>query len=265
MDSPHAELVSALLAIGLYLAAALGQLRQLQNNLDNKVASVLAWLGLAAHSLFSYAAIFSDSGVHLGLFEVSNLITWLVVAITLLSSSQRPLGSLLIALLPLAALGIALQLATLHQSEASHFSRGISAHIILSILAYSVLAIAAIQAMALAAQEARYKTHKLDGWHSKLPPLQTMEQMLFELLAVGFALLTAAIVTGVLFVEDMFAQQLTHKTVLTALAWLLFAILLGGRVTLGWRGQTAAKWTLWGFGALLLAFIGTKLVLEFIL
>ena len=98
-----------------------------------------------------------------------------------------------------------------------------------------------------------------------LPPLQTMETLLFEMLWVGQVLLTLSIVTGFLFFEDLFGQRLVHKTVFSLLAWLVYAILLWGRHRNGWRGSQAVRWTLGGFAALMLAYFGTKLVLEFIL
>jgi ABC-type uncharacterized transport system permease subunit len=89
--------------------------------------------------------------------------------------------------------------------------------------------------------------------------------MLFDLIAVGFVLLSLAIITGFLTVNDFFAQHLVHITVLTVAAWLVFAVLLGGRHWRGWRGTTAIRFTLWGFGLLLLGFYGSKVVLELIL
>jgi ABC-type uncharacterized transport system permease subunit len=92
-----------------------------------------------------------------------------------------------------------------------------------------------------------------------------MERMLFELVWVGLAALTLSIFSGMLFMEDMFAQHLVHKTVLSLVAWVLFSLLLWGRYQLGWRSQTAVRFTLSGFLLLLLGFFGSKLVLELIL
>jgi len=89
--------------------------------------------------------------------------------------------------------------------------------------------------------------------------------MLFELLWIGVSLLTIAIVSGFVFIDDIFAQSLVHKTVLTMIAWLLFSLLLWGHYQLGWRSQTAVRLTLAGFALLMLAFFGSKLVLELVL
>jgi ABC-type uncharacterized transport system permease subunit len=92
-----------------------------------------------------------------------------------------------------------------------------------------------------------------------------MESMLFELLWIGVTLLAIAIVSGVIFIDDIFAQHLVHKTILSIVAWLLFSILLWGHYQLGWRSKTAVRFTLTGFALLMLAFFGSKLVLELIL
>jgi ABC-type uncharacterized transport system permease subunit len=92
-----------------------------------------------------------------------------------------------------------------------------------------------------------------------------MEGLMFEMIGIGFALLTLALLTGVLFLEDIFAQHLVHKTVLSICAWGVFAILLWGRWRFGWRGRTAIRWTVGGFVFLMLAYFGSKLVLELIL
>jgi ABC-type uncharacterized transport system permease subunit len=92
-----------------------------------------------------------------------------------------------------------------------------------------------------------------------------MESLLFSLIGTGFVLLTLAIVTGFLTLNDLFAQHVAHKTVLTLAAWAVFAVLLAGRHWLGWRGPTAIRFTLWGFALLLLGFYGSKLVLELVL
>jgi len=88
---------------------------------------------------------------------------------------------------------------------------------------------------------------------------------MFEMIFIGFVLLSFSLLTGFLFLDDMFAQRLVHKTILSILAWLAFAVLLWGRFRFGWRGRTAIRWTLVGFGALVLAYFGTKAVIELIL
>jgi ABC-type uncharacterized transport system permease subunit len=85
------------------------------------------------------------------------------------------------------------------------------------------------------------------------------------MLATGIVFLTVSLTSGFIFIENLFAQHLVHKTVLSILAWIIFTGLLIGRSRYGWRGQTAIQWTLIGFILLLLAYFGSKLVLELIL
>lgn len=99
----------------------------------------------------------------------------------------------------------------------------------------------------------------------RLPALNTMEQQLFGMLWLGFALLSVGLLTGLVFVDDLLAQHLVHKTTLSVVAWVVFGTLLVGRWRLGWRGQTAVRWTLGGFAALMLAYFGSKFVLELLL
>jgi len=92
-----------------------------------------------------------------------------------------------------------------------------------------------------------------------------MESLLFQMLGTGLFFLTISLVSGFIFIEDLFAQHLAHKTVLSIIAWIIFSSLLIGRLRYGWRGRTAVRWTLTGFILLLLAYFGSKLVLELIL
>ena len=88
---------------------------------------------------------------------------------------------------------------------------------------------------------------------------------IYGLIALGFVLLTATLLTGVLFVNDLLAQHLVHKTVLSVLSWLVFGGLLLGRWRYGWRGIRAVHWTLTAMALLLLAFFGSKFVYEMVL
>lgn len=147
----------------------------------------------------------------------------------------------------------------------SHYSPGLSTHIALAILAYSLLAIAALQALLLAYQDYHLHSRHPGRIMGAMPPLQTMENLLFQVIALGVLVLSLAIVSGMVFLEDMFAQHVAHKTILSIAAWLIFVTLLWGRWRFGWRGRIAIRWSLIGFMFLMLAFFGTKVVFEFVL
>ncbi|QDH70577.1 cytochrome C assembly family protein [Marilutibacter alkalisoli] len=138
-------------------------------------------------------------------------------------------------------------------------------HAWLALLAYATLAIAALLAIMLWLQERALRRRQVQGWLRALPPLVELETLLFRSITVGFVLLTATLLTGVLFVEDLLAQHLLHKTVLSLLSWLVFGGLLAGRLAWGWRGTKAVHWTLVAMALLILAFFGSKAVLELVL
>ncbi|TXH66546.1 MAG: cytochrome C assembly protein, partial [Thermomonas sp.] len=113
--------------------------------------------------------------------------------------------------------------------------------------------------------ERALRRREFHRWLRALPPLTELETLLFRTITVGFVLLGAVLLTGVLFVDDLLAQHLVHKTALSVLSWLAFAALLVGRWRLGWRGVTAVRWTLVAMALLVLAFFGSKFVLELVL
>jgi ABC-type uncharacterized transport system permease subunit len=136
---------------------------------------------------------------------------------------------------------------------------------LLSIVAYSVLALALSQALLLSIQNYQLKHRHIHDILHLLPPLQTMESTLFDLISIGLLLLTIAIGSGFFYLDDIFAQHLIHKTVFAIASWLVLALLLLGRLQWGWRGMVAVKWTLTGFLLLTLAYFGSKFMLEVVL
>jgi ABC-type uncharacterized transport system permease subunit len=269
--------VASITAVVFYLTAAIPQGLYLLNksgaskNLSDTAPSrrrffILGVIAAIAHGVSVFGTIFTAQGVDLGIFRVLSLISWFICTIALLDTLRRPLENLLAILFPLSAIAIGVStLARGPDMYLQNVSTGMLSHILLSLFAYSVLALCALQAMVLALQERELKKHHMRGVLRALPPLQTMESILFEGLWIGVILLTFAILTGAIYVDNLFAQHLVHKTVFSVIAWLIFAALLWGHHRLGWRGHTAVRGTLWGFGALALAYFGTKFVLELIL
>jgi ABC-type uncharacterized transport system permease subunit len=140
-------------------------------------------------------------------------------------------------------------------------------HLLISLAAFSLLTIASLQALMMAALERRLHGGALPAYLQSLPPLLTLEKLLFRILGTGFVLLTLTLASGMLFSEEIFGRplQFTHKVVFGILAWLIFAALLAGRQIYGWRGRVALRWTLAGFLVLVLAYIGSKFVVEVVL
>lgn len=140
-------------------------------------------------------------------------------------------------------------------------SWGTSAHILIASVAYSLFTAACGVGILLAIQEYQLKHHRLRQL-LRVPPLQTLEQVMFEFIWAAFILLTLTIATGFYFIEDMFAQHLAHKTFFTIASWCVFAGLLVGRHMAGWRGQLAVKLTVSGFFLLMLGYFGSQIVLQ---
>jgi ABC-type uncharacterized transport system permease subunit len=138
-------------------------------------------------------------------------------------------------------------------------------HILISVISYSLLTLAALQAILLAIQNQQLRNRHPGGFVRAMPPLETMECLLFRLIGIGFLLLSISLLSAVPYTQNLVEQHLIHKTVLSITAWVVFAILLWGRWRFGWRGRTAIRWTLGGFAVLMLAYFGSKLVLELII
>jgi len=150
-------------------------------------------------------------------------------------------------------------------------------HLAVAMLAYSFFTIAALHALLMTSID-RY-LHQPGGdstgltarLFAQMPPLLSLERLLFRQIAVGFVLLTATLITGTIFSKELFGRPLlfdhktVHKTVFALTSWVVFAALLGGRYFFGWRGRVALRWTLTGFVMLLLAYVGTRFVFEVLL
>jgi ABC-type uncharacterized transport system permease subunit len=263
-------MLSGLLAIALYLLAAALLTAILLRGIDGGcLRKQTLMVGLAAvviHGSLLYPSLLTPNGLNLGIFHAASLVAMTAALLLLLAAYVEPVENLGIAVFPLAALSIGLTMLY----PAPHIITSASAwqltsHILTSLLAYSILGLAVLQAILLAIQDSHLRNRSPGGFIRALPPLQTMESLLFQMIATGFALLTLALVTGALFLEDIFAQRLVHKTTLSIIAWAVFAVLLWGRWRFGWRGRTAIRWTIGGFIFLMLAYFGSKFVLELVL
>lgn len=261
------------LAAGLYLIVGGLLLRQLQRGriLAGGARLGIFALGLGAvllHTAILYTGLLAGTEMNLALTNAASLLAWTVAILFLVTALYRPVDNIGIVIMPLT--GVAILVAwfwpskpvVLPESSAWEF-----AHIIISMLAYGLLSLAAVQSLLLLAQERQLRHKHPGGFIRALPPLQTMENLMFQLIGVGFGLLTLTVISGAFFSEQIFGQPLrfTHHVVLSVLAWFVFGILLFGRWRFGWRGRPAVRWTLGGFTLLALAYFGTKFVLEILL
>lgn len=223
---------------------------------------------LALHGALLYPSLFPGAGLNLGVGNTISAISWLTVLVYWLASFRYNMECLQTMVLPGAAICLLLPLAFPEAHAIPHTELPLfKVHLLISLLAYSLFTIAAVHTVLMALAERRLHGHVLSQILGKLPPLLTMEALLFRIIMVGFILLTLSILSGVMFSEELFHKplQFNHKSLFALLSWGIYAALLGGRQIYGWRGRTAILWTLAGFAMLLLAYIGSKFVLEVIL
>lgn len=254
-------------AVIAYFAAAVWQVRALAGDagVRTRVPAGLALLGAAGHAAAHLMAWHASGGPDMHFFAALSLIAFGTAALTAELSLSRPVGALGVVAYPLAALLLLLYHYGAAPATAASMGWQIQLHAWLSLLAYAALSLAALLAIMLWAQERGLRQRRLGRLLQVFPPLTLVETLMFRLIGVGFALLTLSLLTGVVFVENLFAQHLVHKTVLSLLAWVIFGVLLLGRVRYGWRGHRAVRLTLVAMALLGLGFFGSKFVLEVIL
>ncbi len=264
--------ILTLLSVAFYLASCIITGRRLfgrdkEKRPSRTLALAMGFAGVFIHAILLYQNIITiGSGLNLGFFNALSLTAGGIIFLLMVSSLSKPVENLGIVLLPLAIIPIIL--AELYPSSSQLIGTdilGIKIHILVSMMAYSLFALASVQAVLLAIQDHQLRHRHPGGFIRTLPPLQTMESLLFEMIGAGFILLSFALFSGFMYLDNMFAQHLVHKTILSITAWIVFATLLWGRFQRGWRGQTALIWTLSGFVVLMLAYFGSKAVIELIL
>ena len=228
------------------------------------IIGAIALIGALLHASALYGTAFKSGALNFSFFNSLSVTAWFTVILLLLFSIGRPVLTLGLIVFPASAvvLGCALLFAGQHDLSVE---AKLQWHVLISITAYALLTMAAVQSILVSLQDKRLHAHRPGGLLRSLPSLKLMEQVLLQLLITSFLLLALALLTGFIFVDDLFAQRLVHTTVLSILALFLLAILLVGHFRLGWRGQKAAKMTLGAYIALLLGYFGSKFVKELVL
>jgi ABC-type uncharacterized transport system permease subunit len=265
-----------LLAAALYagLAAHLWRSRWRGPVLDQPAGGLgfgeraLLLVALLAHGVSLRMAIFDGDSMRFGFAIALSVMLWLAIALYWIESFYARMEGLQVLGLPAAAVA-ALLPALFSEAHvlANAGSMAFRLHFLMAMLAYSLFTLAALHALLMATAEKGLHRGRISPLLAGLPPLLTMEALLFRLIHVAFVLLTLTLVSGVFFSETLFGKALSfnHKTLFAFLSWVIFAALLTGRHLRGWRGRVALRWTLAGFAALLLAYVGSRFVLEVIL
>ena len=254
--------VSYLVAmILLYIAVAEGSSRK------RMIAAGITLLGVIFHAWAQSEHWTTPTSPQVSLLNILSLCALVTVAIPLCTLPfKNSLFDASMVALPLSVLIVIAEAEiTAPVLEITHTNGHITAHIITSVIAFGVLSIAGVYALFVALIDHLLRQHSFNKLVQTLPALETLEGLLFHLIQAGFAVLTISLLTGLVYVDDLFGQHLAHKTLLSIFAWLVFATLLWGRWRRGWRGRVAVRMTLAGIALLLLAYFGSKLILEVVL
>ncbi|WP_418571523.1 cytochrome C assembly family protein [Parasutterella sp.] len=259
----------------LYLAAAFGIYKTLQEPEPTEKFWIrpLIFAGLMIQAYLIYEALFLYGTPHFGMALALTITLFTCTFLLLLESFFSKIGAMLVFVLPLSAVSMLLPLLLPGSPLAPETASGpFRLHLLLAILAYSVMTMALIQGLLLMAVHKRVRakdfvTHegaKHVNILDNMPSMMEMEKILFRLIWVGFIVLTAAILFGAVYSQELFGQafRFDHKTVTTCMAWVIFGILLLGHHLRGWRGKFAALWTVIGFCVLMVSYIGVRFVME---
>ena len=226
---------------------------------------------LALHGALLYPALFTQPELRFGFAQALSVMMFLAVLMCWLEAFFFPIESLFPLVLAAAALCAPLPafFAGRLSPDAGSFAQSFEfrLHLVFGMLAYSLFTVAMLHAVLIAKLESRLHAPGLGGPLAQLPPLLSLERLVFGLIAAAFVVLTATLAFGILYSEAFSgrAMRFEHKTLFVILSWLIFGLLLAGRWRYGWRGRTALRWTLTGFVLLMLAYPGSRFVLEVLL
>ncbi len=262
-------LLLAVLVALAYAVATLGLARQLRAGESARGAPwplLLGGMGAGLHLGLHVWVGHLRGAPDLHFFAALSVVALGMAALTIAAAKLERLEALGVIVFPIAAASVLVYaLQGRFDIVSNNLPWPILLHAWIALLAYAALALAALFAAGLWLQERALRQRRITSLVRALPPLTQSESLLFRTLAAAFALLTLALMIGLIFVENLFAQHLVHKSVLSLLSWVVLATLLFGHWRWGWRGATASRWTLVAMTLLLLAFFGSRFVYEFLL
>jgi ABC-type uncharacterized transport system permease subunit len=236
---------------------------------DLRFEMILVPVALVLHAMLLYRRVVVADGLDLGIANAISMLVWLTVAIYWIAGlAFQGLSSVLGLMAPVALVAVLFQAATQTRHVVTYGADPLfTLHFAIALLAYSLFTVATVHALVMLAEEKWLHRGTLPPFLKELPPLMQMEALLFRILLAAFVLLTLTVVSGVFFSEQLFGRpfQLTSKTFFAIVSWVIFGALLIGHFVRGWRGRTAVRLTLAGFTMLLLAYVGSKFVLEVVL
>lgn len=236
--------------------------------LPRPVMLILWGVAVILHAIYLYLPLFYDQSLIMNLTYATSHVLCIANAILLITLFTHRVDIIGIYILPLAIVFTSINLLfPPGENEVNEvFLVGTTGiHVLVSLLGYSLLALATMQAMLVSFQNAYLHGHTNHPFMNVLPSLQDMERFLFHLLIAGVVFLGASLVTGFIFFDNLFEQNVIHKTILSIIAFILYSLLLFGHWQFGWRGKTAVNLTIAAFFILLIGFMGSKYVYEYLL
>jgi ABC-type uncharacterized transport system permease subunit len=200
-------------------------------------------------------------GARLGFAPVLSMTVWLVIAVHGIESRLVPLPGVRRLLAAVGAAAVALAWVFPGESHVLS-SPWAPLHFVLGIASYGLFGAAVLHGLLLDEAERRLRQQRGSTPGALGLPLLQLERLTFRFVEAGFVVLSATLVLGVLTTVHW---AWDHKTVFSLLGWAVFAALLAGRRMRGWRGHHATRWLYAGALLLLLAYVGSRFVLEVVL
>jgi ABC-type uncharacterized transport system permease subunit len=264
--------MTGVLALLAYISTWVFIYLRLQQRLNEKPMLNHLWvkiswgIALLLHAMALHSPAMEEGGMTLDFYAAASHVSWWLSFLLLMTTIYRALETLALFVFPLIMLSVLLALfVDSSVDDKLQLTGALGVHIFTSFLAYSMLLLATLQALLVSWQSRNLHQHHTSGFMRTLPAMQDMEHLLFQLITFGVVLLTFALASGFFFLEDIWGQHVAHKTILSILAWLVFSSLLVGHWVYGWRGKVAVRWVLTGFVLLMLAYFGSKFVIEFLI
>lgn len=261
-------MIIGLFCILVYIAAAavVGTRLFHQQGPNPKLTAIPAFLALALHLYLLSTGILLEPGQNMSMINVASLIAWLITLTMTLASFSLPTAILMPVVFGFSAIVVALEtfIPNSHIMQIE-MRPALLTHITLALVAYGCLMITVLYGLQLSFINERLKEKKASILHSAFPPLMTVENIFFKLLLTGTVLLTLSLLSGFVFLEDMFAKEQAHKTVLSCVAWIVFCVTAIGHARWGWRGKPVISATIVGAVLLTLAYFGSRFVREVII
>lgn len=247
----------------LFAATAMSHLMALVNIKNFKVSVAFFILASLLQTVLTGQLLLSESGWTFNAQNACLVISWLSNIIVLLAQFRLLWVRALLHLIAMTVLSWIFYLP--HSSASKPYVWAIDLHILLSVLAYSLLFVSSLVAINLGWQIKQMKQHVFDSQSMTINSLLKNEEKLFRLIFLGWLFLSCALVTGIIFVQGFLSEGMGHKIIFSLVAWVLFAILIVGRITKGWRGRTAIKLNLLAMTLLMLGFLGSYIVLDYLI